>query len=420
LDFHLPTPSQLATPLDWVLRSEKNRATKDLELSFESLTQASGTGEALSTDFQQKRETLEQEPTMIWLRFTFAILVTIASVSLSHGQTAQERLDELNRQANESTEQLWCQYVGTNGPGKGKHIVLIAGDDEYRSEQTMPMLGKILAVGHGFKCTVLFPIDPADGTIKPDHQTNIPGMQLIDSADLVILGLRFRNLPDEQMKHFVDYVDQGKPIIGTRTSTHAFNYPGDSTSKYKNYGYNNRDWLGGFGQQVLGDTWISHHGGHKSQSTRGVVTENNKDNPILNGVDDVWGPSDVYGIRNLPPSANILLYGQVLSGMSPEDGPVEGKKNDPMMPLAWTREYESTSGNTARIFCTTMGASTDFQSEGLRRLIVNACYWCLGMESSIPKSANVDYVDPYKPTEFGFGNYAKGMRPADYNLKAAK
>ena len=318
----------------------------------------------------------------------------------------------------ESSEQLWCQYEGKDGPGKGKHIVLIAGDDEYRSEQTMPMLGKILAIRHGFKCTVLFPINPEDGTIVPNYQVNIPGMHHLDNADVVILGLRFRHLPDDQMKHFVDYVDAGKPIIGTRTSTHAFNYPKDTDSKYKHYGFNDRGWKGGFGQQVLGDTWISHHGGHKTQSCRGVIVEGKENHPILKGVTDVWGPSDVYGIRNLPDSANVLLNGAVLSGMSPDDKPVEGKKNNPMMPIAWTKGFESKSGVDARIFCTTMGASTDFESEGLRRLIVNACFWCLQMESAIPDSANVDYVDPYKPTEFGFNIFAKGVKPEDYNLKA--
>ena len=353
------------------------------------------------------------------LRILFVILLTLVVCSSTNSIHAQEKKTELDP-TDEQSEQLWCQYEGHDGPGVGKHIVLIAGDDEYRSEQTMPMLGKILAVRHGFKCTVLFPINPADGTIKPDHQTNIPGMHWVDSADLLILGLRFRHLPDDQMKHFVDYVELGKPIIGTRTSTHAFNYPGNSTSKYKNYGFNDKDWKGGFGQQVLGDTWISHHGKHKSQSTRGVIAEENNTNPILNGASDVWGPSDVYGIRNLPKSANVLMYGQVLAGMNPDDEPVEGKKNDPMMPLAWTKTYESTSGHSARIFCTTIGASTDFQSEGLRRLIVNASFWCLGMESSIPKSANVDYVDPYQPTQFGFGNFAKGIRPSDYNLQSDK
>ena len=344
-----------------------------------------------------------------------------ASISIAHtGLAATIGIDRLAAETvrQEPAAQQWCQYEGTDGPGNGKQIVLIAGDDEYRSEQAMPMLGKILAIRHGFKCTVLFPIDPKDGTIVPSCQTNIPGMHHLDSADLVIIGLRFRHLPDEQMKHFVDYVDAGKPIIGTRTSTHAFNYPGDTESKYKHYSFNAREWRGGFGQQVLGDTWINHHGHHKKESCRGVIAEGKQNAPILKGVTDVWGPSDVYGIRNLPETAEVLLYGAVLSGMSPDDKPVEGKKNDPMMPIAWTKGFKSKSGVESRIFCTTMGASTDFESEGLRRLIVNASFWCLDMVSSIPDEANVDYVDDYEPTEFGFGTFEKGKKPADFNLKA--
>src|SRR6184192_4114032 len=90
----------------------------------------------------------------------------------------------------------WIVYNGTEGPGKGKHIVLLSGDEEYRSEEAMPMLAKILAVRHGFKCTVLFPMNPADGTIDPVIQTNIPGMAALDSADLCVMALRFRELPD--------------------------------------------------------------------------------------------------------------------------------------------------------------------------------------------------------------------------------
>ena len=347
--------------------------------------------------------------------------ICTATTAFTFAQTAQERVDELIRQSKQVTDgdqQLWCEYVGSEGPGKGKHIVLIAGDDEYRSEQCLPMLGKILAVRHGFKCTVLFPIDPSDGTIKPTFQTNIPGMEHLDSADLIIIGLRFRHLPDDQMKHFADYVDSGRPIIGIRTATHAFNFNKNPESKFKHYSYNNKEWPGGFGRQVLGDTWINHHGHHGHESCRGVIAEGAKDNPILKGVTDVWGPSDVYGIRNLPESATVLLKGAVLAGMSPDDKPVEGKKNDPMMPIAWTKGYKSKSGKEARIFCTTMGASTDFESEGLRRLIVNASFWGLEMESSIPDSSNVEYVDEYKPTMFGFGKFDKNLRPSDLNLKA--
>src|SRR5213592_1358542 len=113
-------------------------------------------------------------------------------------------------------------YEGTDGPGKGKHIVMISGDEEYRSEEALPQLAKILAKHHGFKCTVLFAIDSQTGVINPNQNNNIPGLENLQSADLLIIATRFRDLPDEQMKHLADYIESGKPIIGMRTATHAF------------------------------------------------------------------------------------------------------------------------------------------------------------------------------------------------------
>src|SRR5436305_11706325 len=104
-------------------------------------------------------------------------------------------------------------YEGGDGPGRGKHIVLVSGDEEYRSEESLPQLGKILARHHGFKCTVLFAIDPKDGTINP-NVSNIPGLEALKTADLMIIFTRFRDLPDEQMKHVVEYLEAGKPVIG--------------------------------------------------------------------------------------------------------------------------------------------------------------------------------------------------------------
>ena len=313
------------------------------------------------------------------------------------------------------TEKLWCQYASKDGTGNGKHIVLIAGDDEYRSEEALPMLGKILAVRHGFMCTVLFPTNE-DGVIQPDFQTNIPGMKHVKSADLIILGLRFRNLPDEDMQILDEYLESGKPIIAVRTSTHAFRIPQDR--KFAKYSFNSKEpWVGGFGQKILGDTWISHHGKHGSQSTRGIVNSEFADHPILKGVDDVWGPTDVYGIKHLPDSAKVLLHGQVLDGMDPSSKAAKGHVNDPMMPLAWTTSYLSRSKKMNRVLCTTMGAATDFECEDLRRLIVNAVYWCLEMPGP-EKVANVDYVDGYQPTKFGFGNYQKNRKASFYNLKS--
>jgi hypothetical protein len=308
----------------------------------------------------------------------------------------------------------WVVYEGGEGPGKGKHIVLVAGDDEYRSEEALPMLGRILAQRHGFRCTVLFPVNPETGEIQPDHQTDIPGIHLLEDADMMVCFLRFRELADEDMKPFVDYVEAGKPILGIRTATHAFNYSRNPESPYARYSFRSAEWQGGFGQQILGDTWISHHGHHGQESTRGVVEPGSETHPILRGVDDVWGLTDVYGVKNLGSDATILLRGQVLSGMEPGSPPVEGEKNDPMMPLVWLRELRHESGKKQRVVCSTIGASVDCRSEGLRRLFVNACYWGLGMEEEIPERSPVDYVGEYDPTPFGFGTHKKGVKPADW------
>jgi hypothetical protein len=307
-------------------------------------------------------------------------------------------------------------YQGKAGPGQGKHVVFLAGDEEYRSEEGLPLLAKILAVRHGFKCTVVFTLNPADGTIDPLNQTNMPGIKALDSADLCVLGLRFRELPDAQMKHFADYLNTGKPFIALRTSTHAFKYDRNKSSPYAKYDWHSTAWPGGFGQQVLGETWVNHHGHHGFESTRGVVNEPFKDHPILRDVADIWCPTDVYTVSHLPQDATVLVWGQVLSGMKPTDSPLEGPKNHPMMPVAWVRSYTGESSKTSKIFTTTMGAAVDLESEGLRRLLINAAYWAVGFGAKIPSKANVDYVGEYKPGWFGFGKFKPGLKPEDLAL----
>ncbi len=306
----------------------------------------------------------------------------------------------------------WVVYQGGDGPGRGKRIVLVSGDEEYRSEQGLPQLGKILAKYHGFTCTVLFAINPADGTIDPVYTRNIPGLEALDRADLMIIATRFRDLPDDQMRHFVRYVESGRPIIGMRTATHAFNIPPGKT--YSRYSFNSKDWDGGFGRQILGETWINHHGDHGRQSTRGVIAPGMESKPLVRGCEDIWVPTDVYEVRlPLPGDSQPVVLGAVLAGMQPTDQPIPGPKNHPMMPVAWTKTYRGAQGQTGRVFTTTMGAAVDLRSEGLRRLLVNATYWCLGLEERIPDRARVDLVGDYEPLPFGFGGFKKGVRPAD-------
>lgn len=312
----------------------------------------------------------------------------------------------------------WVVYQGTSGPGVGKHIVLLSGDEEYRSEETMPELGQILAQYHGFRCTVLFAINPETGEIDPNFGQNIPGLEALQSADLMILCLRFRDLPDEQMQHLVDYVNSGKPIIGLRTATHAFNIK-SGEAKFHRWSYNSRDWDGGFGRQVLGETWISHHGNHKSEATRGVIAPGQEQHPIVRGIQpgSIFGPTDVYGVRlPLPGDSLPIVLGQVLQGMNPEDPPVEGQKNDPMMPIAWTRTYTGEAGKAARVFTSTMGSSTDLSSEGVRRMLINAVYWSLGLEDQITPELKVDVVGEFNPTAYGFGGFQQGLRPESFRV----
>jgi type 1 glutamine amidotransferase len=313
----------------------------------------------------------------------------------------------------------WLVVEGGEGPGKGKHVVLVGGDEEYRSEEGLTQLAKILAKHHGFTCTVLYAIDPQTGEISPNTSDNIPGLEALRKADLMVIASRFRNLPDEQMKEIDAYLKAGKPVVGMRTATHAFNIPKERA--FHHYSWNQTDprMPQGFGRQVLGETWISHHGHHGKESTRGLLAPDAKGHPILRGIKDgdIWGDTDVYGVRlPLPGDSKPLVVGQVLEGMTPESPVVEGedaKKNAPMMPVAWTKTYSVEGGPNGRAFTTTMGAATDLASAGTRRMLVNACYWALGMEERIPAESKVDIVGTFEPTPFGNNRYKKGVKPAD-------
>jgi hypothetical protein len=294
---------------------------------------------------------------------------------------------------------------GGAGPGKGKHVVLISGDQEYRSEETIPQLAKILSKHHGFKCTVLFTVDPKDGTVNPNIN-NIPGLEALKTADLLVIFTRFLNLPDDQLEHFDAYLASGKPVVGLRTATHAFNgIPGTSKFAKFNNGSNVKGWEGGFGKHILGEKWVNHHGAHGKEGTRGIVAKGQDKHPILKGIaaGDIFGTTDVYTVTlPLPGDSLPLVLGEVTETLKPDSKAVSGKKNDPMMPVAWTKTYKGEDEKVGRVFTTTMGASQDCEYEGTRRLLVNGCLWAVGLEDKIPDKTNVDIVGAFKPTPFRF------------------
>lgn len=319
----------------------------------------------------------------------------------------------------------WVNYKAKNNP-KGKHVILISGDEEYRSEESLPQLAKILTEHHGFDCTVLFAQDPEKpGMIDPNYSFNIPGMEQLQEADLMILFTRFRALPEEQMQHFENYLLEGKPLLAIRTSTHAFNFK-DKNHAFAHYGWNydgeKTDWHLGFGKNILGETWYTHHGHHQQQSTRGIIAPNAENHPLVNGIESgaMWGPSDVYGIRMpMEGDAQSIILGQTIDRTDPheEADPFyrlkesdekiatesQSKKynpNDPMPPIVWTKSYQMANGKKGQAITSTIGAATDMVDEEVRRLLINTTYHLLNIE--VPQKAKVDFVGKYSPSAFAF------------------
>lgn len=291
------------------------------------------------------------------------------------------------------------------------HVVLISGDEEYRSEETMPMLAKILSRKHGFRCTVLFAFGPDNANyIDPNNQQGLRGLKHLSAADLLVIGTRFRRPDIEGARQITEYLNAGKPVVGIRTSTHAFR----GKERFGTIAYDD------FGLKILGETWVSHHGRHKVQGARAIATAKHKDHPILRGVGEIFCPSDVYEVSHLTERDQILMRASVTESLDPSSPNVEGALNDPPQAFAWLHPYQSPDGKTGGMsFCTTGGASVDFVDEDLRRLVVNACYYLTGRE--VPGKADVAFVDPFHPTFYGFirqpGYYAElGRRPADYGL----
>jgi hypothetical protein len=234
------------------------------------------------------------------------------------------------------------------------------------------------------------------------------GLEALKTADLLVIGLRFQDFPDAEMQHVVDYINRGGPVIGIRTSTHAFRI---ADGPFVKYTWNNEDpaYAGGFGRQILGETWVGHYGSNHEQSSLIVPVTDQSDHPILRGVRDVHVQSGGYRAVPIPGSA-ILARGTILNGMAADAEPDPEKEQ---FPVAWTRTYDAVDGSAARVFTTTHGASEDFANAGFRRMLVNASLWAAGLEDTITASLDVSLVGPYHPVTFSFDGYRRGVRPAD-------
>ncbi|MGI9466429.1 MAG: ThuA domain-containing protein [Rubripirellula sp.] len=291
-------------------------------------------------------------------------------------------------------------YEGDSGPGKGKHILFIASDHEYRGEETCPAIARIMAKQYGFKCTVLFGQTP-EGLIKPGSSL-IPGIDAIDDADMLFLFLRFVHPEDPWMAKFEQYLKRGGPVLGLRTTTHAFN---GLKGKYSHQNFNSKkeDYIGGFGRQILGETWnpglgAGHYGRNHQFATAMNVVPEQEMHPVMRGVKDMHAMAGAYSARPMP-NSTILAMNQVLESMEVGAKPITDKAPQP---AAWVRTYQFQDGKEGRAFCSTQGASEDILSEGVRRMIINATLWCMNMEDEIKPEADISFVGPYNPTTFNF------------------
>ncbi|HYH55510.1 MAG TPA: ThuA domain-containing protein, partial [Anseongella sp.] len=279
-----------------------------------------------------------------------------------------------------------------------------------RSEETLPALARILAKRYGFTCTVIFGLDE-EGNILPGS-SNLRGLQVLDDADLMVIFTRFSDLGNEEMQHIDDYLERGGPVVGLRTATHAFNNPDNAKWAHYSYQYDGpmESWKDGFGEMILGETWVGHYGTNHEQASRILIEKGQADHPILRGVKEVFVQSGGYNAEPEQRGATVLARGQVLNGMTPGSPPDETKQE---LPVAWVRNYKLDSGTGGRVFTTTHGASQDLLNEGFRRMLVNACFWAMGMEKEIKPESNIDFVGPYKPTTFNFDGFKYPVKPSE-------
>ena len=289
------------------------------------------------------------------------------------------------------------------------HVVLIAGDEEYRSEETLPMLASILRRDHDCRTTVLFSLDD-DGRVDPERLNHLPGTEILDDADLVVLFTRFRAIPDDQVEPILRYAASGRPMVGIRTATHAFRYPGE----HPRAADLNADWP----RRVFGQCWITHHGHFDEGAApltrvRPIADDDAATHPVMRGVGPFEAFSWLYHVEGggdaLPASATRLLEGEAVKSGHTERFDRFPRTN----PVAWTIERDD-AGLPRRVFFTTLGHPYDFRSADARRLLVQGTLWAMGRESEIPATGLDVAIPPgWRPTNAGFGGQRRGRTPSE-------
>ncbi len=235
---------------------------------------------------------------------------------------------------------------------KRPRVVFISAESEYDSAKTLPEFAHELEMKYGLCCDIL-----QGSTEKTGEERNhITGMEALTNADLAIVFARRRAFPAEQMKYFLHYLSRGKPLIGLRTASHAFDTRSNTPAGHV-------EWHT-FDHEVLGGNYHGHHG--RGPECTIAIAAGAERHPILAGVQTPFtGNGSLYEVRPLAKTTTPLLLGAI--------------PNEEPEPMAWTNSYQR-----SRIFYTSLGHPDDFKNEQFRQLLVNAVFWA--MDRQVPKS----------------------------------
>jgi type 1 glutamine amidotransferase len=252
-------------------------------------------------------------------------------------------------------------------------IVFVCGDHEYSGEFTLPLIAQELEKNYGFRTKVL--------KSYPDQnaEKNIPGLESLKEADLVVFFLRWRLLPPDQLALIHAYLKSGKPVMGFRTSTHAFNFPKGHESEYWN----------AFGEFALnappgwGKAGHTHYGHKSTTDVYGIPAA--AKHPIMNGINPSFHMAS-WLYRVLPDyptkGSEWLLMGK---SINPDKTAIDN-------PVAWVGK----NSFGAKVFTTTLGHPEDFSVESFQHLIINAIHFQTGKKVPKKWKGKIDINVPYR------------------------
>jgi type 1 glutamine amidotransferase/nicotinamidase-related amidase len=230
-----------------------------------------------------------------------------------------------------------------------RDILMVIGDDEYKTEVTLPAFAKAELEPRGFAVRVIH----ADATDKDQF----PGLaEAARAADLILVSARRRTPPADQLEALRAHVAAGKPVVGIRTACHAFAPRGKEAVRA------GRSVWPEFDPEVIGGHYTGHHGSGPQASL--TAAQGAKDHPIMRGVDltRLLSHGSLYKVAPLVTSTTPLIIGSI-AGKEPE-------------PVAWTNVPRV---GHSRVFYTSLGHPADFESPAFRKLLLNGICWTIGI-----------------------------------------